>query len=217
MIAEHVWSDWTIVGEWSLAIGPATPINLVDGAGWLSSFAHAQIEAYCPQCAGPSQVQAGQGYFFWNFKIETGYDEWNYLLGVSQSWFSSNASEYNQQFAFSCADLYSVPSPNEVKAALVTRNGTLTLKCSLFSFIMISLKAFSAKDKEKRPGEGPGNVFNGVNLGGFLVLESWITPSLFANNSVQDGLGEWQFCAQRGPTVAAQVMNQHWDTWVQQV
>ena len=63
----------------------------------------------------------------------------------------------------------------------------------------------------------PSNGFLGVNLGGFLVLESWITPSLFANYSVADGLGEWQFCAQLGPALAAQVMNQHWDTWVTEV
>lgn len=112
MIAQHVWSDWTIVGEWSLATGPATPLGLVDGKGWLASFAHAQIEAYCPQCVSDSSLQAGQGYFFWHFKMETGYDEWNYLEGVAQGWFPSNASVYNDAFAFSCADFYSIPPPS---------------------------------------------------------------------------------------------------------
>ena len=60
-------------------------------------------------------------------------------------------------------------------------------------------------------------AFYGVNIGGFLVLESWITPSLFANNSVPDGLGEWQFCAAVGPEAAPAIMNQHWDTWVTEV
>ena len=67
MIAAHTWADWTIVGEWSLAIGPATPMD-TDGKGWLSSFAHAQIEAYCPACVGEGDGP-GKGYFFWNFKI----------------------------------------------------------------------------------------------------------------------------------------------------
>ncbi len=71
--------------------------------------------------------------------------------------------------------------------------------------------------KKRAPQAGPNTVFQGVNLGGFLLLESWITPSLFANNSVPPDVGEWQFCQQLGPTVAAQVMNQHWNTWVQEV
>ena len=76
--------------------------------------------------------------------------------------------------------------------------------------------AVAAAKSAKRPRAEPRQFFRGVNLGGFLVLESWITPSLFANNSVPDGVGEWQFCQQLGPTLAAQVMNQHWDTWVTQ-
>ncbi len=53
--------------------------------------------------------------------------------------------------------------------------------------------------------EKPQTLYRGVNLGGFLVLESWIIPSLFANNSVPDGLGEWQFCETVGPTNAPAV------------
>ena len=74
---------------------------------WLSYFAQAQIEAYCPQCLGTTAFDAGQGQFFWNFKIETGYNEWDYLLGVQGNWFATAPA--NQTYAFSCADLYSVP------------------------------------------------------------------------------------------------------------
>lgn len=110
MIAQHVWSDWTIVGEWSLAFGPATPLNVLDGVGWLLSFAQAQMQAYCPQCCGSSTLyQAGQGYFFWNFKIETGYQEWNYLQGLSLGYFPTNASAPFDPFAFSCPNLYNAP------------------------------------------------------------------------------------------------------------
>ncbi len=105
MIAQHTWADWTIVGEWSLATGPATPLNETDGVGWLSSFAHAQISAYCPQCVNPANSGPGKGYFFWNFKIETGYDEWNYLEGVARGWFT-NAQAAVSPYAFSCADMY---------------------------------------------------------------------------------------------------------------
>lgn len=59
-------------------------------------------------------------------------------------------------------------------------------------------------------------LFRGVNVGGWMVLESWITPSLYAANGVKGGLGEWEFCA----TVTAaggaceHVLTPHWDTWV---
>jgi len=57
-------------------------------------------------------------------------------------------------------------------------------------------------------------VFRGVNIGGWLVLESWIKQSLYNNNGVQQGLGEWEFTAKLGKTKAAQVLKAHWDTWV---
>lgn len=48
------------------------------------------------------------------------------------------------------------------------------------------------------------------------MLESWITPSLFAENGVADGLGEWEFCAQIGPTNCSRVLSAHWNSWVQE-
>jgi hypothetical protein len=66
-------------GEWSLATGPATPLNLVDGVGWLSSFAYAQMQSYCPQCVGSTAEAVGVGFFFWCHRLESGYQEWNFL------------------------------------------------------------------------------------------------------------------------------------------
>jgi glucan 1,3-beta-glucosidase len=58
----------------------------------------------------------------------------------------------------------------------------------------------------------------GVNLGGWLVLESWITPSLYANNSVAAGQGEGQFCAAVGGAAACNATlgapGGHWDSWL---
>merc|ERR1712000_81152 len=56
--------------------------------------------------------------------------------------------------------------------------------------------------------------FRGVNIGGWLVLESWITPQLYADNGVKAGLGEWGFCQHVGKANCSSVLNQHWDTWV---
>jgi len=57
-------------------------------------------------------------------------------------------------------------------------------------------------------------VYKGVNIGGWLVLESWITPSLFSSNGVPGGTGEWGFCLQLGKSKAQQALQGHWDTWV---
>lgn len=55
----------------------------------------------------------------------------------------------------------------------------------------------------------------GVNLGGWLVLESWITPSVFSDNGVDAGVGEWEFCAHIGsPSDCAAALQQHWASWV---
>lgn len=57
--------------------------------------------------------------------------------------------------------------------------------------------------------------FRGVNIGGWLVLESWITPDLYAAHGVPSGAGEWQFCAAvGGGSKCAAALAEHWDTWV---
>jgi len=58
--------------------------------------------------------------------------------------------------------------------------------------------------------------YRGMNIGGWLVLESWIKPSLYNNNGVAGGLGEWGFCQKLGQAKAKQVLTAHWDTWVTQ-
>ena len=53
----------------------------------------------------------------------------------------------------------------------------------------------------------------GVNLGGWLILEKWITPSLFSDlpSSVVD---EYTFCKYLGPANATARLTKHWNTWV---
>jgi len=50
----------------------------------------------------------------------------------------------------------------------------------------------------------------GVNLGGWLVLEKWMTPSLFAGHSATD---ETTWCAELGPA-AAKRLRRHWMRFV---
>jgi len=58
--------------------------------------------------------------------------------------------------------------------------------------------------------------YRGMNLGGWLVVESWMTPSLYSNNGIPQGDGEWDFTQKLGKARAQQVLNTHWDTWIQQ-
>ena len=55
----------------------------------------------------------------------------------------------------------------------------------------------------------------GVNLGGWLVLEPWIKPSLFTQFAVEDGVkDQWTFCEKLGSKEAKKQLEQHWDTWL---
>lgn len=60
---------------------------------------------------------------------------------------------------------------------------------------------------------------NGVNLGGWLVTEPFISPSLYEQAS-SDGteaktpVDEYTFCQQLGPRVARERLKKHWDTWI---
>jgi glucan 1,3-beta-glucosidase len=69
-------------------------------------------------------------------------------------------------------------------------------------------------DSTVHPGFPYGSQkVRGVNLGGWLVLEPWITPSLFekAGNGVID---EWTFGQYQSKSAAQSALQQHWDTWI---
>eukprot|EP01012_Entosiphon_sulcatum_P062793 TRINITY_DN893_c0_g2_i1.p2 TRINITY_DN893_c0_g2~~TRINITY_DN893_c0_g2_i1.p2 ORF type:complete len:389 (+),score=88.10 TRINITY_DN893_c0_g2_i1:86-1252(+) len=81
-------ADWIVVGEWSLAIQWTMPTNNDYPQDWF----RAQTQAYCPQCQDGGPQTPGKGWFFWNFKIESGYDEWNYLKGIQTGWMPKDAA-----------------------------------------------------------------------------------------------------------------------------
>jgi glucan 1,3-beta-glucosidase len=58
----------------------------------------------------------------------------------------------------------------------------------------------------------------GTNIGGWMVLEPWISPSLFyqfLNKSHQDGVGmdSYTLCEALGPVAGNSVMRAHWETF----
>ena len=53
----------------------------------------------------------------------------------------------------------------------------------------------------------------GVNLGGWLVLEPWITPSIFDDTGNSAIVDEWTFCAYQSRSTAMNVLQNHWSTF----
>lgn len=67
----------------------------------------------------------------------------------------------------------------------------------------------------------------GTNLGGWLVLEPWITPSLFyqflgsdviwgAAAALHTGLDTFTFCQVLGPSEGNKQLRRHWKAWVRE-
>lgn len=54
----------------------------------------------------------------------------------------------------------------------------------------------------------------GVNLGGWLVLEPWITPSLFDNTGDSRIIDEWTFGQYLPRDRALAILRNHWETWI---
>eukprot|EP00956_Cyclotella_meneghiniana_P043891 scaffold292801_cov83-Cyclotella_meneghiniana.AAC.1 len=62
------------------------------------------------------------------------------------------------------------------------------------------------------------NQIRGVNLGGWMVLEPWITPSLFYQfldgNETSVAMDHYSFCEVLGPEEGNKQLRKHWETWV---
>ena len=59
--------------------------------------------------------------------------------------------------------------------------------------------------------------WRGTNIGGWLVLEPWITPSLFYRflnkPHNQTALDSYTVCESLGPTAGNKLMRDHWNSW----
>ncbi|GAA5827967.1 hypothetical protein JCM5353_002851 [Sporobolomyces roseus] len=73
--------------------------------------------------------------------------------------------------------------------------------------------------KRAKPGPNWRWDFNGstpirgVNLGGWLVTEPWITPSLFVNTGDETIVDEYTFCEKLGAKEAKKRLKAHWDSF----
>ena len=79
-----------------------------------------------------------------------------------------------------------------------------------FAIAALAATAF-AKNGEK--------ALIGTNIGGWQVLEPWITPSLFyrflgKTHSEGVGMDQYTFCEALGPEEGNAVLREHWDKWI---
>ena len=68
-----------------------------------------------------------------------------------------------------------------------------------------------------KPPSG-NKAMRGVNVGGWMVLEPWITPTLFyrflgKTHSEGVGMDTYTFCEALGAEEANRVLRAHWDAW----
>ncbi|KAJ2700778.1 hypothetical protein FB645_004867 [Coemansia sp. IMI 203386] len=93
------------------------------------------------------------------------------------------------------------------------------LLLAVIEFGLATVVSTSSIDFVKRQGQQAPETVRGVNIGGFLVLEPWIRPSIFRewnhipNNAPVD---EWSFCAVLGKEECSRRLHQHWAEWVQE-
>lgn len=79
---------------------------------------------------------------------------------------------------------------------------------------VLALAALARADNPINPGFPYGSEkVRGVNIGGWLVLEPWITPSMFdatGNSAIVD---EWTFCLLQNRATAQASLQNHWQTF----
>ena len=94
-------------------------------------------------------------------------------------------------------------------AAQLRKDGVDGGKCSFLTYL--NRNGFYCPDASDFNKE----KIRGVNLGGWLVLEPWIRPSLFTQFAVEDGVkDQWTFCEKLGKTECKRQLERHWDSWL---
>ena len=75
---------------------------------------------------------------------------------------------------------------------------------------------YSCGTKDHRARLSP--KLRGVNIGGWLVLEPWVTPSLFyqfeGKPPQQTAMDHYTFCSVLGPIEGNRQLREHWRKWV---
>ena len=94
------------------------------------------------------------------------------------------------------------------------RPATLSTLALVLSFPLSELPRVLA-DNPINPGFPYGQQkVRGVNLGGCLVLEPWITPTMFDNTGNPNIIDEWTFGQLQDRATATAALQNHWNTFI---
>lgn len=103
----------------------------------------------------------------------------------------------------------------EDKGTTTTDSSSNTEGTQFLHFVAMNDTQTCVGDKHATPFN---NQIRGVNLGGWMVLEPWITPSLFYQFLGQGeghvAFDTYTFCEVLGPEEANKQLRRHWETWV---
>ncbi|KAJ9111411.1 hypothetical protein QFC19_001180 [Naganishia cerealis] len=95
--------------------------------------------------------------------------------------------------------------------------------------ILASNLVWYTEPGSNKPAFTDGEKVRGVNLGNWFILlatgfwhvqENWMEPSLFGTSGLPGTdndtqvMDEWTFCSILGRTRCAEVLEEHWDTWI---
>jgi glucan 1,3-beta-glucosidase len=94
----------------------------------------------------------------------------------------------------------------------------LLLLAAFAVFLVLDLptRASALPQSPYRPLKRDNTKIRGVNLGGWFVLEQWITPSLFPTSLTNRGaVDQWTWLdAIANNTISAQMLESHWSTFI---
>jgi glucan 1,3-beta-glucosidase len=86
---------------------------------------------------------------------------------------------------------------------------------STFQSRPVSILTDSRREKRQLTFDYNNEKIRGVNLGGWFVLEPWITPSIFQQWANGGGVvDEYTYTQTLGQTEALSRLQQHWNTWI---
>ena len=102
-----------------------------------------------------------------------------------------------------------------ILANVIPVSGDNPLFTSLIDFDIDNLGMICLNDPHYYPFN---QQVRGVNLGGWMVLEPWITPSLFyqflGKDKTTTAMDTYTFCQVLGPSEGNRQLRIHWDTWL---
>ncbi|KAF2713629.1 glycoside hydrolase family 5 protein [Pleomassaria siparia CBS 279.74] len=89
----------------------------------------------------------------------------------------------------------------------------MKFNCALSAALAVGSALATPIEKRSVAFAWGSEKIRGVNIGGWLVLEPWITPSIFDNLGRTDVVDEFTLGQKLGHDAALAILENHWQTW----